>query len=70
MSQTIKLAITGMTCDHCVHAVTTAVEDIEGVQAAKVELATNSAVVTGEKLDLDKILAAIVEEGYEATAVS
>ena len=67
MSQTIQLDITGMTCDHCVHAVTTAVQDVEGVSEAKVSLATNSATVTGDVFDIQKILDAIEEEGYEAT---
>jgi copper chaperone CopZ len=31
MAQTIEFNITGMTCDHCVHAVTTAVKDLQGV---------------------------------------
>lgn len=66
MSQTLELKITGMTCDHCVKAVTNAVQDVEGVTAAKVSLATNSAVVEGDRLDLEKIVAAIKEEGYEA----
>ena len=66
MSQTIELAITGMTCDHCVHAVTTAIQEVEGVDAAKVDLATNSALVTAVNADIQKILAAVAEEGYTA----
>ena len=66
MSQTIELSITGMTCDHCVHAVTTAVQDVPGVKKATVSLEANSATVEGDAFDLAKILAAIAEEGYEA----
>lgn len=66
MSQTIALKITGMTCDHCVKAITNAVQDVEGVASAKVSLASNSAVVEGDRLDVKKIIAAIEEEGYEA----
>jgi len=65
MSQTIELSITGMTCDHCVHAVTNAVQEVPGVKSAKVSLEENAAVVQGDDLDLAKILAAISEEGYE-----
>ena len=67
MAKTIELDIKGMTCDHCVHAVTTAVQDVDGVSEAKVSLATNSATVTGDVFDVQKILEAIEEEGYEAT---
>lgn len=67
MAKTIELDIKGMTCDHCVHAVTTAVQDVDGVSEAKVSLATNSATVTGDVFDVQKILDAIEEEGYEAT---
>ena len=67
MSQTLELAITGMTCDHCVRSVTNAVQDIAGVDEAKVSLESNSAVIKGEAFDIQKILEAIEEEGYEAT---
>ena len=66
MSQTIELSITGMTCDHCVHAITNAVQDVPGVKKATVSLDANAATVEGDALDLAKILAAISEEGYEA----
>lgn len=67
MSQTLELTITGMTCDHCVHAVTTAISEVPGVKEAKVSLATNSATVEGDALDTAAIVAAVAEEGYEAT---
>ncbi|MBA4180548.1 MAG: hypothetical protein C0506_08180 [Anaerolinea sp.] len=67
MPQTIELKISGMTCDHCVRSVTNAVQDVPGVSEAKVSLDTNSAVVKGEAVDIQKILDAIEEEGYEAT---
>lgn len=67
MSQTIELNVTGMTCDHCVHAVTTAVKDVEGVVDAEVSLQDKSARITGDGIDLQKVLAAIEEEGYAAT---
>jgi copper chaperone len=66
MSQTIELDIKGMTCDHCVRSVTNAVKDVEGVTDAVVSLQSNSAVIKGDAIDLQKILEAIEEEGYEA----
>ena len=66
MTQTIEFNITGMTCDHCVNAVTNAVKEIDGVSDVSVSLEAKSAVVTGNVVDAAKVIAAIVEEGYEA----
>jgi copper ion binding protein len=66
MAQTIEFNVTGMTCDHCVHAVTNAVKEVEGVADVSVSLEKKSAVVTGELIDVAKVIAAIEEEGYEA----
>ena len=42
----IDLGVGGMTCDDCVVHVTGALESVPGVQAATVDLAARSAVVT------------------------
>ena len=44
----IDLGVGGMTCDDCVVHVTEALESVPGVEAAKVDLATRSAVVTAQ----------------------
>ncbi len=67
MAQTIEFNITGMTCDHCVHAVTTAASEVDGVSDVVVSLEEKSAKVTGEMIDIQKVIAAIAEEGYTAT---
>ena len=67
MAQTIQLNIEGMTCDHCVHSVTTALKDVPGVRDAKVSLADKSAVIEGDGVDVQKALAAVAEEGYSAS---
>lgn len=66
MAQTIELNITGMTCDHCVHAVTTALKDVPGVTDAVVSLEKKAATVSGEGVDAGKLIAAVKDEGYEA----
>ncbi|MCA9832126.1 MAG: copper ion binding protein [Dehalococcoidia bacterium] len=66
MAQTIEFNVTGMTCDHCVNAVTNAVKELEGVSDVSVSLENKSAVVTGSVVDVTKVIAAIEEEGYEA----
>ena len=70
MAKTIELKVTGMTCDHCVHAVTTAIQESDGVTTASVNLDAGSARFEGEGFDIEKILAAIEEEGYEAQVIN
>jgi len=67
MAQMIELKVTGMTCDHCVDAVTSAVKDVPGVTGAQVSLTENSVVLQGEDIDIRKVIDAIKAEGYEAT---
>jgi copper ion binding protein len=58
--------VTGMTCDHCVRAVTTEVAALDGVSAVDVDLASGQVTVTSEApLDRDAVLAAVDEAGYE-----
>ena len=66
MAQTLEFTVTGMTCDHCVRAITEAVNGVDGVQDAKVSLDEKKATVEGDNLDAAAIVAAIEEEGYEA----
>ncbi|WP_428992393.1 CopZ family metallochaperone [Acidithiobacillus ferrooxidans] len=61
----IKLEVTGMTCQHCVRAVTQALESTPGVDKAEVDLKSGTAVVHGQA-EPDKLIAAIKEEGYDA----
>ncbi|WP_425148676.1 CopZ family metallochaperone [Deinococcus sp.] len=60
-----ELNISGMTCGHCVAAVTQALRSVSGVQDAQVDLKTGQAVVQGQA-DLSALLAAVSEEGYSA----
>ncbi|MGZ4333789.1 MAG: heavy-metal-associated domain-containing protein [Gaiellaceae bacterium] len=67
MSQTITYRVPGMSCGHCVHAVTEELSAVSGVQSVVVDLGTKLVVVHGEGLDDPVLRAAIVEAGYEAT---
>ncbi len=64
---TKKLEISGMSCDHCVSHVKSALEGIEGVSRADVSLENHQAEVTlsGEVVDGD-LLAAVEAAGYQA----
>lgn len=66
MSTTATWNVTGMTCEHCVRAVTEEVAALEGVTAVQVDLA--SGVVTVESdapVDPTSFAAAVDEAGYE-----
>jgi len=67
MPNTLELAITGMTCDHCVRSVTNALKEVPGVSDAQVDLDKGAAVVKGEGFDPKALISAIEEEGYTAT---
>lgn len=63
--ETIK--VEGMSCMHCQLKVKKAVEAVEGVQRADVNLQTKQVVIDYEegKVNLEKVKAAIKESGYE-----
>ena len=57
-------AVEGMSCEHCVAAVTGEVTRIPGVSGVTVDLAANTVTVTGDPLDDAAVAAAIDEAGY------
>jgi copper chaperone len=62
------LKVTGMTCGHCVKAVTSALEGVEGVSGAKVDLQTGRAVVDfdGSRTTPAELASVVMDEGYMA----
>jgi len=61
-----NLKVEGMTCHHCVMAVTKALESVDGVRSAKVDLEAGRAEVDGAG-DVQAMIAAVQEEGYQAS---
>lgn len=58
--------VKGMTCDHCVRAVTSEVSALPGVERVDVDLSTGEVTVSSEdRLDHDAMAAAVDEAGYE-----
>jgi copper chaperone len=63
---TATYTVTGMTCGHCVSAVTEEVTQVPGVTAVDVDLATGRLTVTSDApVDDDAVRAAVDEAGYE-----
>lgn len=61
-----KYAVEGMTCNHCVHHVTMALSEVEGVKDVKVSLAEKSALVNSEdNVQFETLKAAVEEAGYK-----
>ncbi len=67
MSDTITLSIPGMSCGHCEAAVKSEVAKVPGVASVSVDLDSKDVVVAGDALDIDALIAAVDEAGYEAT---
>jgi copper chaperone len=65
VSATATYVVTGMTCGHCVAAVTKEIEALPGVEQVEVSLDAGRAVVTGDVAD-DAVQAAVEEAGYTA----
>lgn len=66
MTSTTTYRVEGMSCEHCVRAVTAEVGGLEGVTAVDVDLAAGEVTVTSEApLDELAVRAAVDEAGYE-----
>ena len=63
----LHLKVSGMTCEHCVSAVTRAVRAVPGAGNVAVSLDRGEVTVAGDP-DQAAVRAAITEEGYEVTA--
>ena len=66
MSMTATYRVTGMTCDHCVRAVTSEVSKLDGVTGVDVDLPTGAVTVISEQaLDDAAVREAVDEAGFE-----
>jgi copper chaperone CopZ len=68
---TTTIGVRGMTCGHCIGAVTSALTGLEGAHAVDVELVAGGVstvtVASGGPLAVSEVAAAITEAGYEPT---
>lgn len=58
-------SVEGMTCGHCVRAVTQAVQSQDPAASVKVDLAAKEVGVES-RLSADEVISLITEEGYSA----
>jgi copper chaperone len=67
MTETTRLEIDGMTCNHCVAAVRKALAEVEGVEeVVEVTLEPGSATVRGRAAPA-ALIGAVSEAGYQAS---
>ena len=66
----VKFSVPGMTCGHCVQAVTTELQKLIGVTGVVVDLDTKAVVVTGSRLDTARLAEAVDEAGFEAVGLA
>jgi len=71
MSVKGSYTVTGMTCDHCVSAVTTELSQLPGVHLVEVDLAAGEVTVESDgPLPIDEVRAAVDEAGYVLAGAS
>lgn len=63
---TAVYAVTGMTCAHCVQAVSSELRALPGVRDVRIELTAGEVTVVSEgPLDVEAVRAAVDEAGYQ-----
>jgi copper chaperone CopZ len=68
-SNTTTLTVSGMTCSHCVAAVTSELSKLDGVTRVQIDLATGLVTVDSDQtVDLATMTAAVERAGYAVAA--
>lgn len=57
-------SVSGMTCQHCVNAVSAELSAVEGVSQVSVDLANGTVRVSGERFTDEQVRTAVDEAGY------
>jgi copper chaperone len=65
ISETMTYTVPGIHCAHCEAAIKQGVGALEGVAAVDVDLQAKLVTVRGERLEDERLRAAIDEAGYE-----
>ncbi len=66
----LELAVSGMSCGHCVGAVKQALDELDGVTVGKVEIGVAEVNYDPAVRKVDDILDAIADAGYQAERVA
>ncbi len=63
------MLVEGMSCNHCVMAVTNALKELEGVRHVQVDLESKKVEVSGESLIDESLKEAVEEAGYDVVEI-
>ncbi len=66
-TEKVVLEVNGMTCNHCAGKVKDALDAVEGVTGADVDLDSGRVSIEGDSLTGDALTKAVGEAGYQAT---
>ena len=64
----LTMNISGMSCGHCVRAVTSALQELDGLQVENVRVGEATVAYDPNATSREQIRQAIEEAGYEATS--
>jgi copper chaperone len=64
-STELHYSVPGVSCEHCIGAVTDEVEQVPGVESVVVDLQRKRVTVRGRSIDDGAVRAAIDEAGYD-----
>jgi copper chaperone len=71
MAVTSTYTVAGMTCEHCVGAVSGELSALSGVEDVRIDLGAGSVtVISAVPLTQDQVRAAVDEAGYELVTAS
>ncbi|QYN45661.1 heavy-metal-associated domain-containing protein [Gilliamella sp. ESL0441] len=66
----MKLIVDNMSCQHCVNAITKAINDIDPKAKVTIDLAIHEVDIEGGTISQEAAIAAINEAGYEFVGIS
>lgn len=66
----LQLAITGMSCGHCVASVRKALEHVDGVQVEDVKIGSARVAYDPARTRADAIAEAVRDEGYDVQPIA
>jgi copper chaperone len=68
--QTVRLAITGMSCGHCVARVSKTLSALEGLEVEDVRIGSADLRFDPERRSVEEILEAVRDAGYEPSVAA
>lgn len=68
MTDAVSLQISGMSCQHCVRAVESALKNVDGVELERVEVGRAELKYDPARTNIAEITDAVADAGYSAEA--